>query len=423
VESCLGTTYEISVGLSAVQSSFLKWHPGHESPDGVIDLSQDAEREWVEIELDRETQARQQRQDESWHLLRVAAELLRRERVAGCHRRPIDKSKGVEVCARNKGPGCVFRNLQRCGSLWVCPRCAARITEIRRAELQQCLENAKRRGWSVYLLTLTIPHHCGNDTAELCNGLLAAREKMRNRTGWRRWASSMGLIGSVRALETTYGKNGAHVHIHELLFFNSRVVTPQSADLLSHWQSACLSVGLAEPDSHGVDIRGGNEAGRYVGKWGLEYEMTKSHTKHGHGGGRTPFDLLRAAATGDAEAAELFREHARAFKGRRQLVWSRGLREKLGLDRDQTDQELVEAEEQVTKLGTLSYVQWALVLRNELRSEVLRVAAVAGWEAIQVFLDQYIEGPCVAPNEHSIPGEKPRKPHNKTTEKPRSNPT
>jgi hypothetical protein len=40
---------------------------------------------------------------------------------------------------------------------------------------------------------------------------------------------------------------------------------------------------------------------------------------------RTPWDLARDfQETGDCRSAELFREFARAFKGKKQLVWSRG---------------------------------------------------------------------------------------------------
>src|SRR5262249_30248746 len=147
---------------------------------------------------------------------------------------------------------------------------------------------------------------------------------------WRNWRLLTGLIGTIRALEVTYGwlddkgiliYNGAHVHVHVLMFFRSLGTTPIASDLLPAWQSACETVGLPKPNQHGVDIRDGQYAGAYVGKWGLENEMTKAHVKAGGQSGRTPWDLLRAYSRSDSTAGLLFQEHFRAFKGRRQLVW------------------------------------------------------------------------------------------------------
>ena len=48
--------------------------------------------------------------------------------------------------------------------------------------------------------------------------------------------------------------------------------------LALEWQDACIKAGLKAPDLiHGVDVRNGTYAAKYVSKWGLE-EVTKGDT-------------------------------------------------------------------------------------------------------------------------------------------------
>ena len=83
----------------------------------------------------------------------------------------------------------------------------------------------------------------------------------------------------------------------------------------------------------GWDIRSGDEAGRYMAKWGAAEEITLSRHKQGRGRtGRTPAQLLAASCDeGDKAAGHLWAEYAQVFHGRRQLVWSRGLKALAGV--------------------------------------------------------------------------------------------
>ena len=81
---------------------------------------------------------------------------------------------------------------------------------------------------------------------------------------------------------------------------------------------------------HGLDLRDGTYAEKYVSKWGIEQEMTKGHIKQGRNGSYTPFDLLQYsiadATINNRTAKSLYQEYGIATKGARQLVWSRGLK-------------------------------------------------------------------------------------------------
>jgi Replication protein len=162
--------------------------------------------------------------------------------VCDCCRSLVNQGKHesdylVQVLRSKDSGRAFFGNVKRCASVWTCPVCAARITERRRKEVQEGLNNWKAQGGKVFLLTLTLPHHKGKTTQEWLDQLLLAYRKMRNRSSWRKWREHIGCEGSIRALEVTYPKTGAsnndaHVHIHLLLLCKITNVTipPQAAE-------------------------------------------------------------------------------------------------------------------------------------------------------------------------------------------------
>jgi hypothetical protein len=240
----------------------------------------------------------------------------------------------------------------------------------------------------VIMITQTVPHYINQSLKKVLHAANDARRRFRNRKSWKRLAQRIGLAGTVRALEVTHGKNGWHVHFHELLFlpsnFNENLDDLQ-AELLKMWKSAVTSAGLSEPDNHGIKVNSGIQAGDYVSKWGFDAEMTKAHIKKSidREKGRTPFDLLRDYGAGDEQAGKLFREYAKCFKGKRQLVWSKGLRDMLALGEEKTDEQLAEEHTETGELiGTFTKDEWVKVCRADARADVLEVAFAEGWNAV-----------------------------------------
>jgi len=287
-----------------------------------------------------------------------------------------------------------YSGLTVCGSVWLCPICAAKISERRRNELKRAVATAKETGHQVLLLTQTIPHYANQRLKPLMDKFQRSRTLQRDRTSWKTLSKRIGLVGTLRSLEQTHGlANGWHIHTHELLFIKpgaDQVNIPQIMyEIFLTWEKACKSAGLPAPSmEHGVDLRDGSYAAQYVNKWGIEEEMTKSHVKHGREGSLTPFDFLReVVATGDDHYADLFREYAKVYKGKRQLVWSRGLRDRLGLDEELSDLELAVKEDQEAHLlASLSLDQWRFILSKEVRGEVLEHARLNGLPGVLAFL-------------------------------------
>ena len=294
-----------------------------------------------------------------------------------------------------------YKGLMVCGSVWHCPICAAKIAERRREELETAVEAAKARGWGVHFVTLTVPHGVGDDVSVMLDKLSNALKLMSsgNRSGLKHQLSSIDdnakVLGFVRALEVTHGKNGWHPHYHLIVF------TPRSigCSIVQHayeaaWLSACRRSGLPEPRAMvGVTVQDGGKAARYASKWGIQDEMTRSQAKQGKTKGLSPWGFLRVYQGeshpdySKGRAAALFREYADAFKGRRQLYWSNGLRALLQLSQEASDQELAEQDIDSTALllGTLSVGQWARIRKARAQCAVLD-AAEAGADAFVVLI-------------------------------------
>jgi hypothetical protein len=296
-----------------------------------------------------------------------------------------------------------YKGLQTCGSVWICPVCSAKIAERRRVEIINAMDGHKAAGGCVNLLTLTCPHQVTDNLVELL-----AKQAKALHSFWRDREvnvifDEMGTIGQIRALEPTHGRlspqnNGWHPHYHILMFqgigvdlvcFDQAQMTDWQVRLYLRWAARCVAAGLGEPSyAHGLKLDNGDQAAKYVSKWGLEDEMTKGHTKKAlHG--ETPFDLLRALLSdnGDKQAAALFIEYSKAFKGKRQLHWSKGLKKRYAVT-EKTDEALAsETDDKARLLGMLSIEQWRDVLAVDGRGAVLQVAAAGGWDALAVYLE------------------------------------
>jgi len=277
---------------------------------------------------------------------RHAAHLLGgRNRVRGCRWSVSSLNDGVDLVTSNYGDGsgtrAHYEGLQTCGSVWHCPCCGARISETRREELGQLLRWARSQGLHVNMLTMTARHGRDDDLSILLDGMKNAKQRWARHRSYRNIRDVM--IGSVTATEVTGGgANGWHPHFHVI------VLTTEAVDwdpLRDAWLASLRGAGLDGTGS-GWDVRDAREVGTYIAKWGAAEELTLAGHKRGRQGGMTPAQILAASCDdGDGYAGLLWSEYARVFHGRRQLVWSRGLKFLAGID-DVDDQEAAADERQ-----------------------------------------------------------------------------
>jgi hypothetical protein len=331
---------------------------------------------------------------ERFALKSVVNRLLPVSRTSKCMRWRVPK-QSLQVLKSQEHGKAFYKGLQVCASVWACPVCAAKISERRRAELVTALALAKAQSWDVFMLTLTVPHGLGDELSSLLDQIHKAWRSTSTSRAGQKLRKLLGIRGTVRALEVTHGANGFHPHLHVLLFLDSGFSTDSVQFAFSPlWQQACQRSGLPRPsDAHGCRVDDGSYAAAYASKWGLESEMTKSHTKTGKNGSRTPWDFLRAVlskAEGWEQSAHLFRTYAQTFKGKRQLYWSNGLRDLLAMGEQATDEEVAAAQEDSARvLADLTDDQWRAVLRTRSESALLDIAEEHP-EALPIFLNSIV---------------------------------
>lgn len=329
-----------------------------------------------------------------WKFQRGAQGLLRGERVELCQRAVTSGAVGLMLDAST---GCAhFSGVITCGSVWHCPVCADRLTNERRRELQRALVIHKKQGGEAYLATFTFPHDLVLPLADGLKKMQAAQAAMKGRRAYKKILEDVGAIGTIKALEVTYGENGWHPHVHMLILGLPGMVGELEA-MRAVWAAAVEKVGLGKVNEHGFDVRGGDYAAEYVAKFGKEpsdasrtnvrawwtaaHELTRGHTKQGQRmKGATPFTLLRwFVEDQDAKAGALFQEYAEVFKGRRQLHYSPRLKAKLDLFELKTSK--VKKTPSV-KLLRIDTEEWSAILRHNARWQILYTAEKYGADAV-----------------------------------------
>lgn len=323
----------------------------------------------------------------------VAKYILPRHRVGICLRHQIDKYGGVDLFKHRATQKAFYGGLMVCGNVWVCPVCAAKISERRRKELKTAFKGHLANGGYCTMLTLTFAHSARDKLDDLLKALSGAILKFRSGGRYDNYRKRIGLIGSIRAFEITYGINGWHPHIHLLNMHNVEIEpwewTELESELYDMWSAACEKFGLSCSRQHGLSMTDAEEASTYIGKWGdtmdkpwgIDSEMTKANIKKGRQGGMTPFDFLRAVVEdGDLEHRDKFIEYAAAVKTKRQLIWSPGLKG-MFLIEDKSDEDIAtEKVEQADLLGVLHWKDWRYILHNGLRATLLKNIETYGYQ-------------------------------------------
>ncbi len=331
----------------------------------------------------------------------AAREMLIHLRIAHCLRTPF--ASVIWLRRHRPTSKASYDGLQTCGLIWVCPVCAAKISERRRVQLGAAIGAWESLGGRVCLATFTVRHGRGDDLGELLKGLGVAFDRTKAGKAWQLVKDRHGIAGSIRALEVTHGQHGFHPHLHVLLFTRPDVDDRRlDADLRRLWDLGIKKAGLRDVNAHGVSVglaqmtvaeyvaKFGRD--RSPGTWGPKEELVRANRKRGRAGSRTPWDLLAAyACEHDGEAGSLFRGYAEAMKGKHQLTWSTGLRAMVLPDQEErTDEELAAAAgEDTSVLAGLTLAQWRVVLANDSRAELLDSLEAGGLDAVRDLLESF----------------------------------
>lgn len=351
-----------------------------------------------------ETAAKNARREERMDLQRVAAKLTPSLRVKHCLWTPI--ADLVDLVKRTGDAR--FTGVQTCGSVWGCPCCSARISEVRRQELQTLEQwaGSPKRGLRLVMMTLTARHR-KRKLGDLVDRMAKAKRRMQNRKSWQRIRGAE-LFGTVSVREATYGiKNGWHPHYHVLCLVRAK--TDAEAEALLEpmrdiWLDCLRKEGLTGTAERAFHLQSGDALAAYISKhgrddhdrkaatesrpgWGVAEEMTLGRTKRGRGQdeeqSRSPLQILRDAAAGDEASARLWQEYALTMHGRRQQVWSDGLKLACGVTEIE-DEEAAEGEafteDQDEIVASWSAREWRRIRHR--RAELLAAAERGGADAV-----------------------------------------
>lgn len=341
------------------------------------------------------------RRAEAFAALTLLWQVSTLERVRSCRHWSVRPS-GSATLRRSTGadgrPVAGLAGLASCGSVWSCPVCSRRIAAERQAEVSTAVDRWQQRGGVVALLTLTMRHRRGQPLDVLWQRLSRAWHAVVAGRSWTSDVQRFRLGGWIRCVEVTHGRNGWHVHVHALLFLRDPAVDLRSlqARLCGRWSAAVERLGGSALPEYAVDLRILRDVSRfdyfskqvYPSSWQAGLELVRHDLKRGRRRSRTPFEVLADfMRTGDVEDLAVWREWERASKGRRQLLWSKALRQILDLGRERTDDEIA-----ATETGTA--LDDMVVLPRETVSAVcycwstlLDLAEDGGLRAVTAWLD------------------------------------
>jgi hypothetical protein len=339
--------------------------------------------------------------EKRYRLQSSAREILGRSRLDTCNRIRIDKTKNVII--RRNADRYSFGNLMQCGLVWVCPVCSAKITERRRVELSQALCSWVGGGRKLLFMTFTLQHDVDNACADVLKKLLFAHGRFWNSRDGKAICKDYHIVGRVRSLETTYGANGWHCHIHVLCFVdytNDAILGYSSGWNLKNrmselWIKSLIDTGAIASIERGVTVADADDdIAEYIAKfgfdkkWGMSRELTKPNSKHSSG--LSPFQILEFYSDQQWPChADLFREYVSAFAGKSQLRWSKNCRQLLQLSRELSDTELIKSQEiDTVTVGEIEIQAWRIILGNDIASECLTTLQ-NGVDALEIMLRDY----------------------------------
>ena len=344
-------------------------------------------------------------------------------RTITCMRSRVHNSKGVKIHKSVEHGKTFYSGLAQCGSVWACPICAAKIQARRQIEVQKLFKKAYKIDENVFgnqkqiaMITFTFPHGIGDRLDEMfpkhedAVKILRTYNNKMCKSGLKKFKLEQGYEGVVKALELTYGSNGWHIHTHELWVLDWFAEDKEREDaiyqyLLDRWELACKKVGLLDENDekkvghfrkNALHIAFRVSDTDYINKqngendkaWGADKEVAQSHSKLGKKSGKTPFQLLLESEE-TPRYKGLFLEYCYALKGKSQLVWTQGLKGKVGVDEKSDEELLAEQNDTADLLAILEDDHWACVVKNSARGEILDIAEEKGFDGLRKWFADY----------------------------------
>ncbi|MDO6387649.1 hypothetical protein [Uliginosibacterium sp. 31-12] len=250
-------------------------------------------------------------------------------RVSVCGRTALEYDVPVY---RNAKGGVGIGGVLRCGNVWGCVFCCAKVMRRRAEQIGALFEAVHAEGGGAVMVTFTCAHRLDDSLALMLEKFKSAQRTLSQSRQFRALAESRS--GACVATEIKWSpRNGWHPHQHQAWFFPRPLSSDEtellSASLFPVWQSALLKHGLDcreffKDRRVGVDVRPAWDASEYLAKfdrerdWSLSAEMTAGRLKTGGSQSLTPWAILEDAIQRgrESQAFTLWLEYLRATKGK-----------------------------------------------------------------------------------------------------------
>lgn len=335
-----------------------------------------------------------------WEAQRAVWWVSQDKRQGWCRRVP----RGEFVLIEKRANVASFGQLFHCGKN-SCPLCGPKIAVERAADIGLALAAHHLDGGTVGFPTFTMRHTRAQRLTDLLAGLLKASRAVTDDKTVKAMRFEW-LRGRIVRTEVTVGPNGWHPHRHEFVFYLPGVTEGEARQLAEAewraWSGSLIRQGLGKPSrqkGYAWELltlgKAHEKVADYLAK-SAAHELASASTKWGKGENRTPNQLLRSIAQhGQAEDVALWREYEQAFRGKRVLRWSPGLRDALLADVEElTDQQAADSTDGLGRLiaavnratwskvtksapGPAALLEWAEVFTDDTEAAALIAARLA----------------------------------------------
>jgi hypothetical protein len=279
-----------------------------------------------------------------------------------------------------------------CGCIWGCPFCAPKISTQRQAEISQVFDWASANGMVIFLLHLTARHDKSMSLRWFNERFKKAWAMFTSGGGWKQLRERYGIEHYIANVEPLHNDdNGWHYHKHVALCIPAATILDGEhykvieAALRERWLHCLGKSGLDGIGEYALKITvDGNLKEHYLTKLNINpddvtrsgvHEVASSSTKT-ESTGRTVWQILEAAHTGDKEAAALYAEFVAAMSGDNWITASKGLWDLAGVNLLDEVQAAALDEPVQVDWYTLDEIQLSNMVYFQAHSQVTDVAAI-----------------------------------------------
>ena len=214
-------------------------------------------------------------------------------RVYRCGTIPIDKDiKHVQLVQGQKD-NIYYSNMQRCGSVWMCPDCMYKIMKERADNIYRQLTIHKAEKKTVLFVTFTTQHKKHETLKDVKERILKAFNFANTSRAWKE-KSKQSKVEFLRVLEVLHGLNGWHPHLHCVFIGNKELINDINTFVRLYKEYLNSKGQLINDYTTKIDKWNGsiNDMSEYLFKGKLELELIGGNLKTQKHGNNF-FDLVR----------------------------------------------------------------------------------------------------------------------------------